>query len=72
MTTKSIFAPGQTVQVIDPEEITSEWATFIIIDKEADRYLLKPTNKSTYDEPLWVLPEEICPTTLTQSMGCRG
>lgn len=72
MTTQSIFAPGNTVQVIDPEEITSEWATFTIIAQELNQYLLKPTNKSTYDEPLWVLPEEICPTTLTPSLGCRG
>ena len=67
MTTKSKFLVGNTVQVIDPEEITSEWATFTIINKQADRYLLKPTDKSTYDEPLWVLPEEICPTTLATS-----
>ena len=64
MTTKSIFAPGQTVQIIDPEEITSEWATFIIEAQKRHQYLLKPINKLAY-EPLWVLPEEICPTTLT-------
>ncbi len=62
MTTKSTFAVGNTVRVIDPEEKPAEWASFIIIDEEVGHYLLKPPGKSAY-EPLWVVPEEIRPLT---------
>ena len=60
MTTQSTFAVGNTVQIIDREENPAEWASFIIIGEEVGHYLLKPVNKSIYDEPLWVVPEEIC------------
>ena len=34
MTTKSTFTIGNTVQIIDREEDPSEWATFVIAEKE--------------------------------------
>ena len=42
MTTKSTFAVGNTVQIIDRQEEPAEWASFIIIGEEVGPYLLKP------------------------------
>jgi len=62
-TPQSTFTVGNTVQIIDRQEEPAEWASFVIIDEEVGHYLLKPVNKSIYDEPLWVVPEEIRPVT---------
>ena len=57
------FFIGDNVQVIDPEEKPSEWATFVITHFDSGCYLLSGLDKSTY-EPFWVTTYEICPITL--------
>ena len=61
MTLSTTFDLGDLVQIIDPEEPPSEWATFTIIEKFSDSYQLSPTDKFTY-EPLWVRANEIALT----------
>ncbi len=59
MTLPTNFSLGDIVQVIDPQEAPSEWATFTIIEKFSNSYLLSPPDKFCY-EPLWVTDNEIC------------
>ena len=63
MTNQTEFSIGNTVQIIDPEESSYEWATFVITNFDSDCYLLSGLDKSTY-EPLWVTSYEICPVRL--------
>ncbi len=64
---QSTFSIGDNVKVIDPQEMPSEWATFVIIDSQIDshshRYCLVPQDKYPY-EYLWATADEICPITL--------
>ena len=60
MTQQSKLSIGDIVQIIDHDEIPSEWATFVITDIQSFRYCLSAKNKSPY-EPLWVESNEITP-----------
>ncbi len=60
---QSKFSIGDNVQVIDPEEKPSEWASFVITHFDSGCYLLSGLDKSTY-EPFWVTSYEICLVTL--------
>ena len=60
MIQQSKFSIGDNVQIIDPEEKPSEWATFVITDIQSSRYCLAPKDKyRTYDKALWVDKHQI-------------
>ncbi len=59
MTNQTKFSVGNLVQIVDPAEHPSEWATFVIIQRLFDSYLLTTPDKFS-SEPIWVKSNEIC------------
>ncbi|MDJ0536449.1 MAG: hypothetical protein QNJ70_28825 [Xenococcaceae cyanobacterium MO_207.B15] len=57
MRQKSAFSLGNKVAIIDPDEITSEWAEFIIVYRLFNFYRLY--SKST-GHRFWVKSSNIC------------
>ena len=58
MTNQTEFSIGNLVQIVDPDEHPSEWATFVIIHRFFNCYLLSPLDKFSL-EPIWVKSNEI-------------
>ena len=63
MTQQTKFSVGNLVQIVDPDEHPSEWATFIITDYRNNFYLLSGIDKSPC-EVFWATGNEICLPTL--------
>ena len=57
MTRKRTFSLGNKVAIIDPDEITSEWAEFVIVYRLFHFYRLY--SKST-GHRFWVKSSDIC------------
>ena len=59
MIQQSTFSIGDNVQVIDPEEKPSEWASFVITDIQSSLYCLVAKDQHKTCDPLWVKKHEI-------------
>ena len=57
----SKFSLGDTVQVIDRNEDSLEWAVFTISSIEDDRFLLIAPDGEEPLEPFWIRDEQIVP-----------
>ncbi len=58
MTHQTNFSVGNLVQIVDPDEHPTEWATFVIANIESSRHSLTAKDKRLC-EPLWVSSDEI-------------
>ncbi len=54
---------GDKVKVIDPAETPSEWAEFIILSQDKNRFLLTTIDRLPTYEPFWVKAQQIFVTT---------
>ena len=59
MTRKGTFSLGNKVAIIDADELSEEWAEFVIISRFFNRYCLASLDKYT-GNTFWVKGNEIC------------